>query len=115
MSSYNKCTFVGNLTGEPETRAIGEQGTIVFDGSLAINRAYKDKNGRKIEDVDFIPFSAFGKAAEILGKYLKKGDSVLLAGSMRQDKWEDKETGANRSRLKLRVEEFTLLNNTKPA
>lgn len=113
MSSFNQCTFVGNLTADPETRLIGEKDTTVFDGSLAINRSYKDKEGRKVEDVDFIPFTAFGKAAEILAKYLQKGDSVLLSGPMRQDKWEDKETGQKRSMLKLRVENFTLLNNKR--
>lgn len=113
MSSYNQCTFVGNLTADPEIRKIGEKQTPILDGSLAVNRVYKDKEGRKVEDVDFIPFSSFGKAAEILSKYLRKGDSVLLSGEMRQDKWEDKESGQKRSQLKLRVENFTLLNNKR--
>jgi single-strand DNA-binding protein len=109
--SYNHCTFVGNLTADPELRKIGANDTSVFDGSLAVNRVYKDKDGRKVEDVDFIPFTTFGKAAEILAKFLKKGDSVLLTGEMRQEKWEDDETSQKRSRLKLRVSNFTLLNN----
>ncbi|PXA04818.1 single-stranded DNA-binding protein [Coraliomargarita sinensis] len=113
MSSYNQCTFVGNLTADPELRKIGDKATPVLDGSLAVNRVYKDKEGRKVEDVDFIPFTSFGKAAEILAKYLRKGDSVLLSGEMRQDKWEDKESGQKRSQLKLRVENFTLLNNKR--
>jgi len=111
MSSYNQCTFIGNLTADPELRKIGEKETPVLDASIAVNRVYKDKEGRKVEDVDFIPFTAFGKAAEILCKFLKKGNAVLLAGEMRQEKWEDKETGGKRSQLKLRVENFTLLNN----
>ena len=115
MSLANNCTFIGNLCADPELKIIesGEKRTSILEGSLAINRKWKDKEGRVIEDTDFIPFSVFGKAAEIIQKYTKKGHQIALQGEMRQEKWVDKETGGNRSKLNLRVENFQFLQNKR--
>lgn len=113
MSLANNCTFIGNLCADPELKHIGEKNTAILDGSLAINRKFKDREGRIVEETDFIPFTSFGKAAELLAKYVKKGHQVALQGEMRLEKWQDKETGGNRSMLKLRVENFQFLNNER--
>ncbi|MFW6217499.1 MAG: single-stranded DNA-binding protein, partial [Verrucomicrobiota bacterium] len=86
---------------------------VVLDGSLAVNRRFRDKQGRLVEEVTFIPFVAWNKAAETIVKFGVKGSTVLLDGQMRQDRWEDKETGKNRSRLYLYVESFQFMG--KPA
>jgi single-strand DNA-binding protein len=111
MSIENNCTFIGNLCADPELKIIkgGERETSILDGTVAINRFYKNKEGQKVEDTDFIPFTAFGKAAELIQKHVKKGERLGLQGEIRQEKWEDKDTGANRSMLKLRVENFLFL------
>ena len=113
MSLANNCSFIGNLCKDPEVRMIdgAEKSVAVLDNSIAINRKFKNRQGQTVEETDFIPFSAFGKAAELLAKYVKKGDQVAIGGEMRLEKWQDKETGANRSALKLRVENFQFLNN----
>lgn len=113
MSIANNCTFIGNLCADPELKIIkgAEQDTSILDGAVAINRKYKNRKGDKVEETDFIPFTAFGKAAELIQKYVKKGDRIGLQGEIRQERWEDKETGGNRSKLVLRVENFQFLNN----
>jgi len=115
MSLANNCTFIGNLCADPELKIIkGNKGnTSILDGSLAINRKWKNKDGQIIEETDFIPFTIFGKAAEIVQKYTQRGHQIALQGEIRQEKWQDKETGGNRSKLNLRVENFQFLNNSK--
>lgn len=112
MSIANNCTFIGNLCADPELKIIknGENETSILDGTVAINRKFKNKKGERIEETDFIPFTAFGKAAELIQKYVKKGERIGVQGEMRQERWEDKETGGKRSMLKLRVENFLFLN-----
>lgn len=115
MSIANNCTFIGNLTADPELKIIrGTSGeTSILDGSIAINRKYKNRDGQRVEETDFIPFNAFGKAAELIQKYTKKGHQIALQGEIRQERWEDKDTGAKRSMLKLRVENFQFLQSNR--
>jgi len=112
MSIKNNCTFIGNLVEEPKTRDIGSAESVqCLDSSIAINRKFKNRQGQVVEETDFIPFVAYGKASELIAKHTSKGHQIALQGEMRLEKWQDKETGGNRSKLKLRVENFQFLNN----
>ncbi len=111
MASYNRVILVGNLTRDPEVRYI-PSGTAVTDIGLAVNRTWFDKqsNSRK-EDVTFVDVTLWGRTAEIAGEYLSKGRPVLIEGRLHMDTWQDKETGQNRSKLKVIGEQMTMLGS----
>lgn len=103
MSSFNKVILMGNLTRTPELRTI-PSGTQVTDITLAINEKYKDQESTHFVDVTF-----WGKQAETLCRWKKQGDPLLVEGALQQDKWVDKESGKNRSKLKVRGWSFTFI------
>lgn len=109
MASFNKVILVGNLTRDPEVRYT-PGGMAVCDISLAVNSNWTDKktNERK-EEVTFIDVTLWGRTAEIAGEYLTKGRPVLIEGRLQQDRWDDKETGQKRSKLKVVAEGMQLL------
>jgi single-strand DNA-binding protein len=109
MASFNKVILVGNLTRDPEVRYTAG-GTAVCDISLAVNAQWTDKrtNERK-EEVSFIDVTLWGRTAEIAGEYLAKGRPVLVEGRLQQDRWDDKETGQKRSKLKVVADGMQLL------
>ncbi|MCA9075054.1 MAG: single-stranded DNA-binding protein [Planctomycetaceae bacterium] len=109
MASFNKVILVGNLTRDPEVRYI-PSGSAVADIGLAVNRTWFDKqsNSRK-EETTFVDITLWGRTAEIAGEYLSKGRSVLIEGRLQMDTWQDKETGKNRSKLKVIGEQMTML------
>lgn len=109
MASFNKVILVGNLTRDPEVRYT-PSGTAVCDIALAVNSQWTDKrtNERK-EEVTFIDVTLWGRTAEIAGEYLAKGRPVLIEGRLQQDRWDDKETGQKRSKLKVVADAMQLL------
>src|SRR3990172_5730897 len=84
----NKAMIIGNLTRDPEIRAI-PSGVKVASFSVATNRVWKDKNGIKQENVDYHNIVVFGRQAEIVGQYMKKGSSILVEGRMQTRSWDD--------------------------
>jgi single-strand DNA-binding protein len=82
----NKAYVIGNLTRDPELKALPSGGK-VCSFSVATNRIWKDKNGAKQEAVDYHNVVVFGRAAETAGQYLKKGSSVLIEGRMQTRSW----------------------------
>ena len=91
MASVNKVIIVGNLGRDPETRYL-PSGEAVTNISVATTETWKDKaSGEKKEETEWHRVSAFGRLAEIMGEYLKKGSQVYIEGSLRTRKWQDKE------------------------
>jgi single-strand DNA-binding protein len=84
----NKAIIIGNLTRDPEVKSL-PSGIRVTTFSLATNRVWKDKNGVKQENVDYHNIVVFGKTAELVGQYLKKGQSALVEGRMQTRSWDD--------------------------
>ena len=84
----NKAIIIGNLTRDPELKAL-PSGVKVASFSVATNRVWKDKNGVKQENVDFHNVVVFGKQADIVGQYMKKGSSILVEGRMQTRSWDD--------------------------
>ncbi len=113
MVAFNKVIVAGNLSRDVELRHLNN-GTAVADVSLAINSQWKDKDGQKHEDVTFIDCTVWGKTAELAAEYLKKGSAVLFEGSLKQESWEDKQTGQKRSKIKVNVESMQFLGE-KPS
>jgi single-strand DNA-binding protein len=83
----NKAIVIGNLTRDPETKAL-PSGIQVTSFSLATNRVWKDKNGAKQESVDYHNSVVFGRQAETVSQYLKKGSSALVEGRMQTRSWD---------------------------
>jgi single-strand DNA-binding protein len=104
--NLNKVFIIGNLTRDPELRAL-PSGTSVVSFGVATNRAWKDKNGAKQEDVQFHNIVAFGKQAEIVKQYLSKGSSVLIEGRIQTRNWEAQD-GQKRSKTEIVSERLQL-------
>lgn len=109
MASYNHTTLVGNLTRNPEIRYL-PSGMAVCSLGLAVNNTFKRADGEAREDVLFIDITVFGKQAEPCGQYLHKGSSVLVAGRLQLDSWEDKNGGGKRSKIKLIADRVQFLS-----
>lgn len=84
----NKAIIIGNLTRDPELRAI-PSGVQVASFGVATNRVWKDKDGKKQESADFHNVVVFGRQAETVSQYLRKGSSVLVEGRMQTRSWDD--------------------------
>lgn len=109
MASFNRVILVANLTRDPEVRYLAS-GTAVADVSVAVNEKYK-KGDEWVEDVSFVDVTLFGRTAEVCGEYCKKGSQILIEGRLKQDRWDDKESGQKRSKLKIVAESMTLLGS----
>ncbi|RJR13586.1 single-stranded DNA-binding protein [Candidatus Parcubacteria bacterium] len=83
----NKVFLFGNLTRDPELRAL-PSGVNVCNFSVATNRVYRDRDGKKQEQADFHNVVVFGRQADIVSQYLKKGRSVFIEGRMQTRSWE---------------------------
>jgi single-strand DNA-binding protein len=108
MASFNKVILVGNLTRDPELRYT-PKGMAIAKLGLAVNRTWKNESGESKEEVTFVDIDAFGKQAETIAQYLKKGSPLLMEGRLRLDQWDDKQTGQKRSRLGVVLEGFQFL------
>jgi single-strand DNA-binding protein len=109
MANYNKVILIGNLTRDPELR-FSSKGMAIAKISLAINRNWRDASGEAKEETTFVDIDAFGKQAETLGQYMKKGRPLMVEGRLRLDTWEDKQTNQKRSRLGVVLESFQFLD-----
>jgi single-strand DNA-binding protein len=96
----NKTFLFGNLTRDPEMRAL-PNGNKVTSFSLATNRVYKDANGAKQEQVEYHNIVVFGRQAETSAQYLKKGQGVLIEGRIQTRSWDDKTTGEKKYRTEI--------------
>ncbi|MEX2028964.1 MAG: single-stranded DNA-binding protein [Candidatus Paceibacterota bacterium] len=96
----NKAILIGNLTRDPELRAT-TTGIKVCSFSIATNRVWKDKSGVRQEAVDYHNVVAFGRQAETIAQYMKKGSSILVEGRMQTRSWEDKNSGEKKYRTEV--------------
>lgn len=110
MASYNKVMLIGNLTRDPEIKYT-PKGTAIADIGLAVNRNYTTDSGEKREEVTFIDVTLWGRVAEIVGEYCKKGRPLFVEGRLQLDTWDDKATGQKRSKLKVVGENIQLLGS----
>lgn len=114
MASFNKVILVGNLTRDVDLR-FTPKGTAIAKLGLAVNRVWRNEAGESKEEVTFIDIDAFGKQAETIANYLKKGSPLLVEGRLRLDQWDDKQTGQKRTKLGVVLEAFQFLGGATRA
>ena len=98
MASFNKVILVGNLTRDPELRYT-PKGLAIAKVGMAVNRVWTNEAGEKKEEVTFVDVDIFGRTAENVAQYMRKGSPMLVEGRLRLDQWDDKQTGQKRSKL----------------
>ena len=113
MANFNKVILAGNLTRDPELRYT-PKGTAIAKIGLAVNRTWTGEDGQKKEEVNFIDIEAWGRQAEVIAQYMKKGRPLLVEGRLKLDSWEDKNTKQKVSKLKVVLEGFSFIDS-KPS
>ena len=104
MFSLNKAMIVGNLTRDPDLRTT-PTGKSVCSFGVATNRRWKDQNNNLKEETEFHEVVAWGKPAEIISQFLKKGHKVYIEGRLRTRQWEGQD-GVKRQRTEIIMENF---------
>jgi single-strand DNA-binding protein len=110
MANFNRVILAGNLTRDPELRYT-PKGVAIAKITLAINRTWKSETGETKEEVTFVDVDAFGRQAEVVGQYMKKGRPFLVEGRLKLDQWEDKNTHQKQSKLKVVLEGFSFIDS----
>ena len=111
MPNFNKVMLMGNITRDIEVKYT-PKGTAVTDITLAINRFIPAADGaEKREEVTFVEVTFWGRSAETLKQYLKKGRPLFVEGRLQLDTWDDKQTGQKRSRLRVVGENFQFIDS----
>ena len=110
MANFNKVILAGNLTRDPEIR-YSPKGTPIVGLTIAINRTWKNEAGETKEEVTFVDMDAFGRTADVIGQYLKKGRPILIEGRLKLEQWEDKQTSQKRSKLGVVLESFQFMDS----
>jgi single-strand DNA-binding protein len=113
MANFNKVILAGNLTRDPELRYT-PKGTAVAKIGMAINRTWKDEAGGSKEEVTFVDVEAWGRQAEVIAQYMRKGRPLLVEGRLKLDTWEDKTTHQKQSKLKVVLETFSFIDTNRP-
>lgn len=101
--SINQVILMGRLTRDPEMRTT-TTGKSIASFSLAVDRQGQD------DQADFFDITAWEKLGELANQYLSKGRRCLVQGRLRQDSWDDKETGKKRSRIEVVATDITFLD-----
>lgn len=108
MSSVNKAILIGALGRDPEVRYL-PNGDAVANLSIATNSSWKDKvTGERKTETEWHKLTAYGKLAEIISEYCKKGKSIYVEGRLKTRKWQDKE-GVERYTTEIVVDQMQLL------
>lgn len=106
MQDINKVHLTGRIARDPDMRTTNG-GLTILNFSVAVNHRSKDKVSGKYEDVGhFFDCRMFGKYADTMAGILGKGHKVVLEGHLQQDSWQDKETGKNRSKVAIAVDQI---------
>lgn len=108
MPNLNKVMLIGNVTRDPEVK-FTPKGTAVAEVGLAINRVYTPEGGERREETTFVDITFWGRQAEIVGEYAKKGKPIYVEGRLQLDTWDDKQSGQKRSKLRVVGEGLQLL------
>jgi single-strand DNA-binding protein len=113
MANFNKVILMGNLTRDIELRTT-QGGQQVAKFGMAINRKWS-QNGESKESTCFVDVTAWGRSAEILNQYVRKGSPLFVEGRLDYQTWEDKNGGGKRSKLEVVVENFQFVGAPRGA
>lgn len=106
MASLNQVQLIGNLTRDPELRYT-PKGAAVSKASIAINRTWKNEAGETKEECTFVDIDVWGRTAENLAQYCRKGKSILVLGRLKLDSWE--KDGKTHQKLGVTAESIQFL------
>ena len=105
MSNGTSVTIIGNLTRDPEERAT-KSGETKLDFSVAASRRWKNRNDEWEEETSYFDVVAWSELAKNSGITLKKGTRVIIVGRLKQETWQDKNTGDKRSKVIVHAEDI---------
>ena len=106
----NKVFLIGHLTRDIELR-YSSAGLAIGSCAIAVTRKFTDANGSKQEETLFIDITFFGRYAEVANQYLHKGSKAMVEGRLRLESWQDKNTGQNRQKHSIIVENMQMLDS----
>ncbi|MAB83317.1 MAG: single-stranded DNA-binding protein [Phycisphaerae bacterium] len=106
--NLNKVFLMGNLTRDVELKKTPSNMSVANVG-LAVNRQYR-VNDENREETTFVDCEAWGRTAEVMGQYLRKGRPVFVEGRLKLDQWQDRD-GNNRSKLKVVIDNFQFVDS----
>ena len=109
-TDFNNVTLIGRLTADPVSKYL-PSGSAVVEFSIANNYYVSTKNATEVNYFDIV---AFGKMAETVSKYLTKGKQVAISGTLRQERWQDKDTNAARSKVRIIMQSMQMLGSANP-
>ena len=98
MPHFNRTILIGHLTRDPDAKQT-QSGTQIATFGLGVNERVPDGQGGYREQANFFDITFFGKRAEALLKWFHKGDPILIEGRLKQDRWEDRDTGQKRYKV----------------
>ncbi|MCB9845751.1 MAG: single-stranded DNA-binding protein [Phycisphaeraceae bacterium] len=107
--NLNRVFLMGNLTRDVELRHTSGNQPVANIG-LAVNRRWRGQDGEPREETTFVDCEAWGRTAEVMSQYLRKGRPVFIEGRLKLDQWQDQQ-GGNRSKLKVVVESFQFVDS----
>ena len=110
MPDLNEVRLIGRLTRDPELRAI-PNGQQVAQLGLATSRKYKGQDGVLREETTFVDITCWGKLADTVTRYMKKGRLIFVGGRLKFDSWDDKTSGQKRSKLSVVAENVQFLDS----
>lgn len=111
MSDHNAVTLIGRLTADPQ-RKYTQNGMEISEFSIANNYYVSTKNTTEVNYFDIV---AFDKLAETANKYLTKGKQVCISGTLRQERWQDKNTNTTKSKVRIIMQSMQMLADKKEA
>lgn len=106
----NSVQIIGNLTREVELRFVGEKKTPIATLGVAVNNTRG-----KTEEVMFVDVDVWGAQAENCQKYLAKGRKIAVNGRLKQETWNDKDSGTKRSKILIVADQITFLGSNRPS
>lgn len=109
----NKVQIIGNITKDIEKKVL-PNGTSVVNFGVATNRNYKDKDGNKKEEVEFHDVVAFGKQADTIAQYMKKGNQIYVEGRLQTRSWEQDGVKKYRTEVILETFQFGAKRESRP-
>ena len=113
MPNLNKVMLMGNLTRDPELRYLQSGSAVCFFG-MAINRKWKSPAGEQKEEVCFVDVTFFGRIAEVISEFMRKGRPIYVEGRLKLDSWTGKD-GQKRTKLNVVGENMQFLDSRGPA
>lgn len=112
--SINSVNLSGNLTRDPVLRSTS-RGTSVLELGIAVNDHRKDANGEWVDVPCYVDCTMFGSRAESVSRYLTKGSKIAIKGKLNYSSWQDKNTGKNRSKLDVVIDDIEFMSQANTA